>query len=52
MKRWRIGSALAATAACALCVRWWPHARDAGAILAAQDNPTELAVSSSIRPAE
>src|SRR5258708_25852948 len=44
MKRWRIGSALAATAACAVvCALLWPHARDAGAMLAAQDDPAELA---------
>jgi hypothetical protein len=44
MKRSRIGSALAGTAVCALaCALLWPHARDAGAILAAQDDPAELA---------
>jgi hypothetical protein len=44
MKRLRIGSALAGTAVCALaCALLWPHARDAGAILAAQDDPPELA---------
>jgi hypothetical protein len=43
MKRLRIGSALAGTAVCALaCALLWPHARDAGAILAAQDDPAEL----------
>jgi hypothetical protein len=43
MKRWRIGSALAATAVCALaCAALWPHARDAIAVLAAQDDPAEL----------
>src|ERR1700722_14050916 len=43
MKRWRIGSALAATAVCALaCVALWPHARDAIAVLAAQNDPAEL----------
>ena len=43
MKRARISSALAATAVCALaCVALWPHARDAGALLAAQDDPAEL----------
>jgi hypothetical protein len=43
MRRVRIGSALAAMAACALaCVALWPHARDAGAILAARDDPAEL----------
>jgi ATP-dependent protease HslVU (ClpYQ) peptidase subunit len=44
MKRWRLGSALAGVAVCALaCALLWPHARDAGAILAAQDDPVELA---------
>jgi hypothetical protein len=34
---------LAGTAVCAVaCALLWPHARDAGAILAAQDNPAEL----------
>jgi hypothetical protein len=43
MKRVRIGSALAGMAVCAAtCVALWPHARDAGAILAAQDDPAEL----------
>jgi hypothetical protein len=43
MKRLRIGSALAGMAVCAAaCVALWPHARDAGAILAAQDDPAEL----------
>jgi hypothetical protein len=43
MTRWRIGSALAATALCAVaCVALWPHARDAFAVLAAQDDPAEL----------
>jgi hypothetical protein len=43
MKRLGIGSALAGTAVCALaCALLWPHARDAGAILAAQDDPAEL----------
>jgi hypothetical protein len=44
MKRSRIGLALAGTAVCAItCVLLWPHARDAGAILAAQDDPAALA---------
>jgi hypothetical protein len=44
VKRLRIGSALAGMAVCALaCALLWPHARDAGAILAAQDDPAELA---------
>jgi hypothetical protein len=43
MKRWRIGLALAATAVCALaCTLLWPQARDAFAVLAAQDDPVEL----------
>src|SRR6202790_5746966 len=43
MKRLRIGSALAGTAACAMaCALLWPHARDAGAVLAAQDDPAEF----------
>src|SRR6202047_2577806 len=44
MKRSRIGLALAGTAACAVaCALVWPHARDSWAILAAQDEPAELA---------
>src|SRR5947208_4827274 len=44
MKRPRIGSALACMTVCAVaCALLWPHARDAGAILAAQDDPAELA---------
>jgi hypothetical protein len=44
MTRWRIGSALAATVVCAsACALLWPQARDAGAILTAQDDPSELA---------
>ena len=43
MQRLRISWALAATVACAAaCALLWPHARDAGAILAAQDDPAEL----------
>jgi len=43
MKRSRIASALAGTAVCALaCALLWPHARDAGRVLAAQDDPAEL----------
>jgi hypothetical protein len=39
----RSGSALAGMAVCATaCAVLWPHARDAGAILAAQDDPVEL----------
>src|SRR4030088_2150474 len=44
MKRLGIGSALAGLAVCAVaCALLWPHARDAGAILAAQDDPAALA---------
>ena len=44
MKRARIGSALTGMAVCAVaCALLWPHARDAGAILAAQDDPAVLA---------
>ena len=44
MKRSRIGSALAAMAVCAAAAALlWPHARDAGRVLAAQDDPAELA---------
>src|SRR6266478_545518 len=43
MKRPRIGSALACMTVCAVaCALLWPHARDAGAILAAQDDPAQL----------
>ena len=43
MNRLRQGSAVAGTAVCALaCALLWPHARDAGAILAAQDDPAVL----------
>jgi hypothetical protein len=41
--RLRIGSAITALAGCAVALALlWPHARDAGAILAAQDDPAEL----------
>jgi len=44
MKWLRIGSALTGMAVCAIvCVLLWPHAREAGAILAAQDDPADLA---------
>ncbi len=44
MKRLGIGSALAVTALCTVtCALLWPHARDAGRILAAQNDPAELA---------
>src|SRR5712664_1220646 len=40
MKRWRLGLAVAGVAVCAIaCALLWPRARDAGAILAAQDDP-------------
>ncbi|MEA2922258.1 MAG: hypothetical protein QOF07_2221 [Bradyrhizobium sp.] len=40
----RIGSALAGLLICATsCLLLWPHARDAGVILAAQDDPPALA---------
>ena len=39
----RIGAAIAALAGCAVALALlWPHAREAGAILAAQDDPAEL----------
>jgi hypothetical protein len=41
--RLRIGAAGAGLAGCAVaCALLWPHARDAGAILAAQDDPAAL----------
>jgi len=44
MKRLGIGFALAVTALCTVtCALLWPHARDAGRALAAQDDPAELA---------
>jgi hypothetical protein len=44
MKRWRLGLAVAGVAVCAIaCALLWPRARDAGAILAAQDDPAALA---------
>ncbi len=43
MKRRRISSALVGIAAsAAVCVALWPHARDAAAIVLAQDDPAEL----------
>ena len=47
MKRLRLGSALAGAMGCmalsvAVCAALWPHAREAGAILAAQDDPAAL----------
>src|SRR4051795_5015239 len=39
----RIGAAMTGMAGCAVaCALLWPHARDAGAILAAQDDPAQL----------
>ena len=53
MKRRRISTALAGVAVtCALGAAVWPHAHDAGRLLAAQDDPTALAetqVSSALR---
>jgi hypothetical protein len=43
MKRSRIGSALAGMAVSAtVCALLWPHAREAAAVLSAQDDPAEL----------
>jgi hypothetical protein len=43
MRRLRLGTALAGMAlSVALCAALWPHARDAGAVLAAQDDPAAL----------
>ncbi len=43
MKRSRIGLALAGMVVCAAaCALLWPHAREAAAILSAQDDPAEL----------
>jgi hypothetical protein len=39
----RIGAAMTGMAGCAVaCALLWPHARDAGAILAAQEDPAQL----------
>src|SRR5882757_3681074 len=39
----RVGAAFTGMAGCAVaCALLWPHARDAGAILAAQDDPAQL----------
>jgi hypothetical protein len=44
MKRRRISSALAGIAvSAAVCAALWPHARDAGAVVLAQDDPAKLA---------
>src|ERR1700691_1394589 len=43
MKRLRLGLAIGGMAvSAAVCAALWPHARDAGAILAAQNDPAEL----------
>jgi hypothetical protein len=43
MRRLRLGLALTGMAVCTIaCALLWPHARDAGALLAAQDDPAEL----------
>jgi len=43
MKRRRISSALACIAfSAAVCAALWPHAREAGAVVLAQDDPAEL----------
>ena len=43
MGRLRLGSALAGMAlSVAVCAALWPHAREAGALLAAQDDPAAL----------
>jgi hypothetical protein len=43
MKRWRLDWALTGLALCAVaCAVAWPRARDAGAVLAAQDDPAAL----------
>ncbi len=44
MRGWRLGLALGGTAVCALaCVLLWPYAHHAADMLAAQDDPAELA---------
>ena len=44
MRRRRISLALTAMAAsCAVCAALWPHAREAGRLIAAQDDPPTLA---------
>src|SRR5262245_5525311 len=53
MKRRRISSALVGlVASAAVCAALWPHTRDAGAIVLAQDDPAELSdvqISSALR---
>ncbi|MBV9557598.1 MAG: hypothetical protein JO254_11005 [Pseudolabrys sp.] len=53
MKRRGIGSALAGAAACgAVCLAVWPHAREAGRTLSAQDDPvalSDLRISAALR---
>lgn len=44
MMQWRIGGAMTGAAICATAFALlWPHARDAGAVLVAQDDPARLA---------
>jgi hypothetical protein len=44
MKKLRIGAVIATTALCTvMCGLLWPHARDALAVLVAQDDPAQLA---------
>ncbi len=44
MMQWRIGGAMTGAAICATAFALlWPHARDAGAVLIAQDDPVRLA---------
>ena len=44
MMQWRIGGAMTGAAICATAFALlWPHARDAGAVLVAQDDPALLA---------
>lgn len=41
--RWRISAAVTGMAVCAVaCALLWPHARDAGAVLAARNDPARL----------
>jgi hypothetical protein len=53
MKRGRISSAMVALAAsAAICAALWPHARDAGAMVLAQDDPatlSDLQIASALR---
>ncbi|WP_213770409.1 hypothetical protein [Bradyrhizobium sp. dw_78] len=53
MKRLWLGSAIIGTAVCAVaCMLSWPHARDAAALLAAQDDPgalSDIQITSALR---